>query len=93
MKKHYFKIIVSLIFLLSVFNGVSQNDQPVLERYSSTSSQKNKEEASVVPELKKSSVNITSNKNSSNSLEQLNAPQLKRSDYSEIRKEQPKNSK
>ncbi len=93
MKKQYFKIIVSVIFILSVFNGVAQNDQPVLERHSSSSVQQNKEEASVQPELKKSSVVITSNKNSSDSLAQLNVPEVKRTDYSGIRKEQPKNSK
>ena len=92
MKKQYFKIIVSVIFILSVFNGVAQNDKPTLERYSS-SIQKNIEEPSVVPELQKSSVNITKNKNSSDSLAQLNVPELKRVDYSENRKEQPKNSK
>ena len=79
---------------MSVFNGVAQTDEkPVLERYSSSSLQMNKEEPSVVPELKKSSVNTTNNKNSNESREQLIVPQLKRFDAQEIKKEQPKNSK
>ena len=93
MKRNYFKIAVSVVFLVSVFNGEAQTDEkPVLERHSS-SPQKNVEEFSAVPDLQKSSVIVTKNKNSSDSLALLNVPELKRVDYSENRKEQPKNSK
>lgn len=92
MKKNL-KIVVSLVFVLSVFNGVAQTDEkPVLERYSSSKSQKNKEESNVVPELKKSSVNTTNNRNGNESSEQLVAPQLKRADFQPTTNEQPKKS-
>lgn len=92
MKKNL-KIVVSLVFLVSVFNGVAQTDEkPVLERYSSSSSQQNKEESNVVPELKKSSVNTTtSNRNSSETV-QLVVPELKRFDSQPTKNEQPKKS-
>lgn len=80
--------------MLSVFNGAAQSDEkPVLERHSVSTSQKNTDEPTPEAELKKNSITITKNKNASDSLQQLNASQLKRSDYSDIRKEQPKNSK
>lgn len=92
MKKNL-KIVGSLVFLLSVFNGVAQTDEkPVLERYSSSSSQ-NKEVSNVVPELKRSSVDpVTTNKNSSGSSEQVVTPELKRYDAQPVKKEEPKKS-
>jgi hypothetical protein len=93
MKKQYFKIMVSAVFVLSVYGGVAQTDQPILERYSSSPKQKTIEESSVQPELSRSSVVATINKNSSDSLERLNTPELKRYESSPVRKEQPKNSK
>ena len=96
MKKQYSKIVAGVIFTLSVFTSVAQNDEkPVLERHSVSTTQKNKETTVAAPELKKSSIDVTNNnkKNSNDFSEQLNAPQLKRTDYSSARKEQSKNSK
>lgn len=91
MKKNL-KIVGSLVFLLSVFNGVAQTDEkPVLERYSSSSSQ-NKEVSNVVPELSKGSINTTTNKSSSGTSEQLVTPELKRYDAQPVKKEEPKKS-
>lgn len=82
-----------MVFLLSVFNGLAQTDEkPVLERYSSSTSEKNKEESNVVPELKRSDVSTTNNTSRSNTTEQLIVPELKRSDSQPTKKEQPKNN-
>jgi len=93
MKKQYFKIITSSIIMLSAFSGMAQTDQPVLERRSSVPKQKTIEESSVQPELNRGSIIVTVHKNSSDSLERLNTPALKRYESSSIRKEQPNNSK
>jgi hypothetical protein len=92
MRKNFFKIAISLVFSVSVFNGTAQTEEkPVLERHSS-SSQMNKEEPFGAPELKKNSLEV--NKNSNDFREQAIAPELKRFDSSPtIKKEQPKNSK
>ena len=94
MKKQYLKIAAVVVFTWSAFNCVAQSDEkPVLERQSVSLSQKNKEVSVAAPELKKSSIDVTNNNKSSNDFsEQLNASQLKRSDYSNIKREQPKKS-
>lgn len=94
MKKKCFEVAAIAVFLFSAIQSIGQTTaQPALERHSSPQ-QKTKDVIVPPSELKKlSQTDANVNKNKTDSLQQLNPPQLKRTDSSPTRKDNTKNTK